>query len=120
MEIAEKILAEDFDYQEEPENESSPIEFCEPALLDKLEHAIEEQHFNSRTEQNYRHWINRFIIFNNLKSPTSLSQRHVKAFFLYLATKLRVSKAKLNQARLAIDFFYEEVLQKPIAPAAIC
>lgn len=116
MEIAEKILSEDFDYHDDSESELSPIEFCQPELLTKLESAIEEQHFNSRTEQNYRHWINRFIIFNDLKSPASLGQRHVKAFFLYLATKLRVSKAKLNQARLAIDFFYDEVLQKPLTP----
>lgn len=120
MVTAEESLLSEFGHIEEAGNDISPIECSEPELLDKLEVAIEEKHFNSRTEQNYRHWINRFIVYNDLKNPATLGQRQVKDFLNYLVTRVHVSKAKLNQAKLAIDFFYEEVLKKPLRPAGIC
>jgi hypothetical protein len=35
----------------------------EPKLLDCLTQALRSRHYSRRTEQTYRHWVKRFIIF---------------------------------------------------------
>lgn len=93
---------------------SDSLEHCAPALYDKLQSVTRAQHFSPRTEYSYRHWISSYVFFHGLKSPDQLDERSVKEFLSYLATSLKVSPAKQNQALSALDFLYSQVLKRPL------
>ncbi|ARU54461.1 integrase [Oleiphilus messinensis] len=91
------------------------IEISQPGLLAKLQKEIKAEHLNSRTEQTYQHWITRYIFFNELKNPSTLNEENIKAFLVYLVTKMNASKAKVNQAKQALEFLYLKVLKLPLS-----
>ena len=81
-------------------------------MVKRLNLAIQQRQLNHRTEQIYLHWISRFVLFHNLKDPQSMAEEEQTQFLGYLADRLNVSRARLNQARQALAFFYEDVLDK--------
>src|SRR5690554_7164325 len=93
---------------------SDSLEHSAPGLHHKLQSATQAQQLSPRTKHSYRHWISRYVFFHGLKSPDQLDERSVKEFLSYLATALKVSPAKQNQALSALDFFYTEVLERPL------
>jgi len=93
---------------------SDSLEHSAPGLHDKLQSVTQAQRFSPRTEHSYRHWISRYVFFHGLKSPEHLDEHSVKEFLSYLATALKVSPAKQNQALSALDFFYTQVLERPL------
>lgn len=90
------------------------LEHSAPGLLRKLQAASQAHQFSPRTAHSYQHWISRYLFFHDLQSPEQLDERNVKDFLSYLATSVKVSPAKQNQARSALDFLYTEVLNKPM------
>ncbi len=90
------------------------LDQTQPGLLSKIQVAIQEQHLSSRTESSYRHWITRFIFFNENKNSTTLSYKNVDEFLAYLDAHLQLSRAKLNQVKSALLFLFEKVLHKPL------
>ena len=57
------------------------------------------------------------MLFHDLKDPDNLAEEDQKLFLTYLSEKIRVSRARLNQASQALSFFYEDVLGRPTAAA---
>jgi formyltetrahydrofolate hydrolase len=90
------------------------LDQSQSGLLQQVRKVVKKQHFNIRTEQTYQHWITQYIFFNDLKNPQLLTESNVKEFLGYLANKIGLSRAKLNQAKEALTFLYEKVLNKPL------
>ncbi|MEX0605779.1 MAG: site-specific integrase [Marinobacter sp.] len=88
------------------------LEQSRPGLLRQVTEAMQKHRLTMRTEQTYLHWITRFVLFNGLKSPEALGQDDQQLFLTYLSDRIWVSRARLNQARQALTFFYEDVLNK--------
>lgn len=81
-----------------------------PTLLDLVSSKIRLKHYSIRTEQAYKSWIKRFIIFNQKQHPRQLNAYHIEQFLSYLATHQNVSSSTQNQALSAIIFLYKDVL----------
>lgn len=88
------------------------LEQSQPGLVGRVKEAIRKHHLNQRAEQTYLHWITRFVLFNELKDPETLASEDRQQFLAYLSDRIRVSRARLNQASQALTFFYEDVLGK--------
>lgn len=88
------------------------LEQSEPGLFKRVRNAIRKQRLNRRTEQTYLHWISRFVLFHQHKTPETLESDDQQVFLLYLQDRVQLSRARLNQARLALAFFYNDVLHK--------
>ncbi len=95
------------------------LEQSQPGLVRRVTDAIQTQQLNQRAEQTYLHWINRFVLFHDLKDPDTLELEDQQRFLSYLSERMRVSRARLNQARQALSFFYEQVLGKTDPEKAI-
>lgn len=93
------------------------LEHSQPGLLNRVTLAIRKHQLNQRTEQNYLHWITRFVLFHDLKDVETLEGEDRKQFLSYLSDRIEISRARLNQARQALTFFYEDVLGKQDAAA---
>lgn len=72
------------------------------------------RHLSPRTEEAYRHWIRRFILFHGKRHPSELGPDHVSAFLSPLATIAKAASATQNQALQAILFLYRDVLHQPL------
>ncbi|GAA3583583.1 MULTISPECIES: site-specific integrase [Marinobacter] len=88
------------------------LEHAQPGLLSRVSLAIRQHQLNQRTEQNYLHWITRFVLFHDLKDIEALEADDRQQFLSYLGERIEVSRARLNQAKQALTFFYEDVLGK--------
>ena len=88
------------------------LEQSRPGLVNLVQAAINKRELNQQAEQTYLHWISRYVLFHDLKDPDTLSDDDQARFFAYLNEQLRVSRARLNQARQALEFFYDDVLSK--------
>ncbi|WP_148864601.1 site-specific integrase [Marinobacter fonticola] len=86
------------------------LDQSQSGLLSRVHRAIQLHKLNQRTEQTYLHWISRYVVFHDLKNPAELGDQEQQLFLGYLQQRMRVSRARLNQAKQALAFFYEEVL----------
>ena len=91
-----------------PENTSS---ISTPKLLDQVRGKIRLKHYSIRTEQAYSDWIKRFILHFDKQHPKDLGADEVEKFLTYLAVEGKVAASTQNQAKSALLFFYQEVLQ---------
>ena len=83
-------------------------------LLDLVTAKIRLKHYSIRTEEAYRNWIKRFILFHNKQHPRQLKSFHIEQFLSYLATDKNVSASTQNQALSSIIFLYKDVLSMDI------
>jgi integron integrase len=81
-----------------------------PRLLDQVRQKLRTLHYSYRTEQQYLHWVRRFIVFHDRRHPSSLGATEVEAFLMHLAVERTVSASTQNQALSAILFLYQKVL----------
>jgi integron integrase len=81
-----------------------------PRLLDRVRDAIAFRHYSIRTEEQYVHWIKRFIYFSGRRHPAEMGAAEVTAFLNHLARDRNVAAATQNQALSALLFLYREVL----------
>lgn len=95
------------------------LEQSQPGLVSRVTGAIRKHHLNNRAEQTYLHWITRFVLFHGLKNPETLQSADRHLFLVYLNDRLQLSRARLNQAKQALKFFYEDVLGKSAEPEGI-
>jgi site-specific recombinase XerD len=84
---------------------------AERKLLDQVSDEARFRHLSRRTEETYRSWIKRYIIFHNKRHPKELNAEHVRAFLTHLAVNENVSAATQNQAFCALLFLYRNVLR---------
>lgn len=80
-------------------------------LLDQLRHAIRRRNYSYRTEKTYVDWIKRFIFFHNKRHPREMGTAEIEAFLIHLAVEGNVAASTQNQARSALLFLYNHVLE---------
>src|SRR5258706_5606297 len=86
-------------------------------LLDLVTEVACFRHLSLRTEDCYRNWIKRYILFHHKRHPRELDADAVRAFLTHLAVKEHVAASTQNQAFNALLFLYRQVLQ--LAPLNI-
>lgn len=80
-------------------------------LLDQVSDVARFKHLSLRTEDAYRNWIKRFILFHGKRHPRELNADAVRTFLTHLAVNERVAASTQNQAFNALLFLYKQVLQ---------
>jgi integron integrase len=89
-------------------------------LMELVSDAIRTKHYSLRTEQTYKDWIKRYILFHGKRHPKDMGAPEVQAFITHLAVEKNVAASTQNQALSAILFLYRHVLQTEIElPAGI-
>lgn len=83
-------------------------------ILDQVSDAIRLKHYSYRTEQTYKEWIKRYILFHHKRHPGEMGAPEIQAFLSHLATEKNVAASTQNQALSAILFLYRHVLLKPM------
>jgi integron integrase len=95
---------------------SEPLEGFIPnpklKLLDQVSEVMRFKHYSIRTEQSYREWIKRFILFHGKRHPRDMGAFEVERFLSDLATARHVAASTQNQAFNALLFLYREVLHQ--------
>ncbi len=97
----------------------SPLHSPQPKLLDQVRQAIRRKGYSYRTEQTYVQWIKRFILFHKERRgqyihPQQMGAPEIEAFLTWLAVDQHVAASTQNQARSALLFLYDHVLNQPI------
>ncbi len=85
-----------------------------PRLLDRVREAIRVRHYSLRTERAYVEWVRRYVLFHGKRHPQELGRVEVEAFLSHLAVQKGVSASTQNQAKAALLFLYEKVLEQPL------
>jgi Phage integrase, N-terminal SAM-like domain len=62
-----------------------------PKLLDQIRNKLRLKHYAIRTEEQYLHWIKRFILFHGKRHPKDLGGEQIEAFLTNLAVAGNVS-----------------------------
>jgi integron integrase len=83
----------------------------ERKLLDRVSDVARLRHLSLRTEETYRSWIKRFILFHGKRHPQELGAEGVRSFLTHLAVKEHVAASTQNQAFNALLFLYKQVLK---------
>jgi integron integrase len=81
-----------------------------PRLLEQVRERIRVMHYSIRTEEQYVHWIRRFILYHGKRHPRDMGAPQVEDFLSHLAVEGRVSASTQNQAKAALLFLYRQVL----------
>ena len=85
-----------------------------PKLLDQVHGVIRQLHYSRKTEQAYKSWIKRFILYHNKRHPGEMGELEIGQFLTHLAVKEKAAASTQNQALCAIVFLYKHVLKKDI------
>lgn len=91
---------------------SGATESQQAKLLEEVRHVLRLHHYSIHTERSYVEWIGRFLRFHGMRSRTDLcpAEPKIEAFLTHLAVRGHVAAATQNQARNALVFLYERVL----------
>lgn len=84
---------------------------AERKLLDQVSDVARFRHLSLRTEEAYRNWIKRYVLFHGKRHPRDLDAEAVRAFLTHLAVDERVAASTQNQAFNALNFLYKQVLR---------
>src|SRR5205807_8749334 len=83
----------------------------ERKLLDQVSDVARLRHLSLRTEDTYRSWIKRFILFHGKRHPRDLDAEALRRFLTHLAVKEHVAASTQNQAFNSLLFLYRQVLK---------
>ena len=83
-------------------------------LLDQVRNNLRVKHYAIRTEEQYLHWIKRYILFHGKRHPKDMGAAHIEAFLTNLAVAGKVSASTQNQAKSALLFMYREVFEQTV------
>lgn len=78
-------------------------------LLDQVRAVCRVRHLSHRTEDVYRNFIKRFILFHDKRHPNEMGVAEISEFLTYLAVEGKVSASTQNQAFYALLFLYRDV-----------
>ena len=82
-----------------------------PKLLDQVRARIRVKHYSIRTEDTYVGWIKRFVIFHGKRHPLEMGKIEMEEFLTHLAVDRHVSASTQSQAKSALLFLYQQVLE---------
>jgi len=85
-----------------------------PRLLERLRLELRARHYSRRTEEAYRHWVKRFVMFHKLRHPQDMGESEINAFLSHLAVTEKVSASTQNQALAALLFLYRHVIGRDV------
>jgi integron integrase len=85
-----------------------------PKLLEQLSQVLRSKHYSRRTENAYRHWARRYILFHDIRHPADMGAAEINAFLTHLAVKEQVGASTQNQALCALLFLYRQVLNREV------
>ena len=91
--------------------ENTPV-IQPPKLLDQIRDKLRVKHYAIRTEEQYLHWIKRYILFHGKRHPKDMGATQIEAFLTNLALVGKVSASTQNQAKSALLFMYREVFEQ--------
>jgi len=80
-------------------------------LMEQVSDALRTKHYSYRTEQTYKDWIKRYILFHGKRHPNEMGENEIRAFIAHLTTERKVAVSTSNQALSALLFLYRIVLQ---------
>lgn len=83
-------------------------------LFHRLSEAIHVRGMAIRTEKTYLHWVCRFILANDGRSPADMGAAEVSHFLTQLAVKRNVAISTQNVALNALVFLFDHVLERPL------
>jgi integrase len=83
-------------------------------LLDQVTTVARLKHYSIRTEQAYRSWIKRFILFHNKRHPSDMGEAEIRQFLSHLAVNLCVTSSTQTVALSALLFLYRDVLKQQL------
>lgn len=92
-----------------------PSPAAAPRLLDRVALAVRRRRFSRRTEEAYRGWVRRYVLFHGKRHPAGMGSQEIAAFLSHLAVERRVAASTQNQALAALLFLYREVLGETVA-----
>src|SRR5437660_5760108 len=87
---------------------------AKPRLLDEVRNVARMRHLSLRTEQSYRNWIKRFILFHKKKHPREMGEAEIRAFISHLAVEGQISASTQTVALSALLFLYRDVLKQEL------
>jgi len=65
-------------------------------LLDQMRDIIRTKHYSYRTEQTYKEWIKRYILFHNKRHPGEMGAPEIQSFLSHLATEKNIAASTQN------------------------
>lgn len=83
--------------------------------MDQVSTICRRRHLSQRTEEAYRFWIRRYILFHRKQHPRDVGPAGITLFVNYLATEQRVAASTQSQALNAVLFLYRDVLEMEVA-----
>jgi integron integrase len=83
-------------------------------LLDRVSDRLRVKGYSPRTEEAYREWVKRYVLFFKKRHHGEMGLAEIEEFISYLALEKNLSGSTRNQALNALIFLYREVLQVPI------
>ncbi len=83
------------------------------AMLVKMVRTIRTMHYSIRTEEAYRDWLKRFLLFTG-KAPADVTPEDAGAFLSHLAIERNVSISTQRQALNALNFYFKHLLQREL------
>jgi|SRR5437763_1174790 len=86
----------------------------QPRLLDEVRTVCRMRHLSLRTEQSYRNWIKRFILFHQKKHPREMGEAEIRVFISHLAVEGGISASTQTVALSALLFLYRDVLKQEL------
>jgi hypothetical protein len=60
-------------------------------ILEQVSDAIRLKHYCYGTEQTYKEWIKRYILFHQKRHPDGMGDEEIRAFLIHLAEKEQVA-----------------------------
>lgn len=78
--------------------------------MDLVSILCRRRHLSRRTEEAYRFWIRRYILFHGKQHPRALGTQGIAQFVNHLAVDRKVAASTQSQALNALLFLYRDVL----------
>ncbi len=82
----------------------------QPKLLDRARNSLRQRNYSYRTEKSDVNRMKRYILFHNKQHPRELGEPEIEEFLTHLAVKKKVAPSTQNQARNALIYLYQNVL----------
>ena len=87
-----------------------PLSTTSPKLLDQLRLKLRTNHYSYWTEQDYVHWVERFLRYHRdchhgvWRHPRDMGKADVEQYLTWLAVEKNVAPSTQNQAFSALHF----------------
>lgn len=94
--------------------ENTPEAKPAPKLFPLIIERLRVKHYSKRTEEAYVQWIKRYILHHSKRHPREMGVAEVEDFLTHLAVARNVSASTQNQAKSALLFLYDEVLEQAL------